>query len=324
MSLFSLFTGTDFTLVISVFVASAVESVEAVTIVLAAGTARHMRSSLQGALSALFSLAILVALFGSTLTNLPRETIRFIIGILLLFFGLQWLRKAILRYGGVIALHDEAKIFSEEVALASKVTTRSRLVVHDWFAFTMSFKGVFLEGIEVAFIVISFASVRQDANPNALSQSVVAALAAALFAGFVGLAIHKPLTRVPENLMKFSVGIMLIVFGFFWALEGIGIVWSSEFALLWIAIIVLIYSFTLIEYVKKSKPKRKKIADIPKRSGLLFTFLRFWYDFIIGDDWRMPLIVSISFLVGMAIGLEIVSVGIGVALALIVAVLSPR
>ena len=324
MSLFSLFTGTDFTLVISVFVASAVESVEAVTIVLAAGTARHMRSSLQGALSALFSLAILVALFGSTLTNLPRETIRFIIGILLLFFGLQWLRKAILRYGGVIALHDEAKIFSEEVALASKVTTRSRLVVHDWFAFTMSFKGVFLEGIEVAFIVISFASVRQDANPNALSQSVIAALAAALFAGCVGLAIHKPLTRVPENLMKFSVGIMLIVFGFFWALEGIGIVWSSEFALLWIAIIVLIYSFTLIGYVKKSKPKRKKVADIPKRSGLLFTFLRFWYDFIIGDDWRMPLIVSISFLVGMAIGLEIASVGIGVALALIVAVLSPR
>ena len=324
MSLFSIFTGTDLTLVISVFVASAVESVEAVTIVLAAGTARHMRSSLQGALSALFSLAILVALFGSTLTNLPRETIRFIIGILLLFFGLQWLRKAILRYGGVIALHDEAKIFSEEVALASKVTTRSRLVVHDWFAFTMSFKGVFLEGIEVAFIVISFASVRQDANPNALSQSVIAALAAALFAGCVGLAIHKPLTRVPENLMKFSVGIMLIVFGFFWALGGIGIVWSSEFALLWIAIIVLLYSFALIEYVKKSKPKRKKVADVPKRSGLLFTFLRFWYDFIIGDDWRMPLIVSISFLVGMAIGLEIVSVGIGVALALIVAVLSPR
>ena len=320
----SLLSGTDLTLILSVFIASAVESVEAVTIVLAAGTARHMRSSLQGALTALLSLSILIAIFGSTLTNLPREKIRFTIGILLLFFGLQWLRKAILRYGGVIPLHDEEKIFKEEVALASKVSTHSRLAVHDWFAFTMSYKGVFLEGIEVAFVVISFASVQQQSNPHALSQSVIAALAAALFAGMTGLAIHKPLTRVPENLMKFSVGVMLTVFGFFWTLEGVGITWSSEFALLWIAIILLASSFALIESVKKVKPTRRVNSSSKARDRLILSFLRFWYDFIIGDDWRMPAIVLLSLALGLVLGLEIALVAVGVATALIVAVISPR
>ena len=188
----------------------------------------------------------------------------------------------------------------------------------------MSYKGVFLEGIEVAFIVISFASVRQESNPHALSQSVVAALAAALFAGITGLAIHKPLTKVPENLMKFSVGILLTVFGFFWTLEGVGVQWSSELALLWIAIILLASSFALIEWVKKVKPTRKVNSSSKARDGLILSFLRFWYDFIIGDDWRMPAIVLLSLALGVVLGLEIALVAVGVAAALIVAVISPR
>jgi len=187
----SLLSGTDLTLVLSVFVASAVESVEAVTIVLAAGTARNMRSALQGAFSALLTLAVIVAIFGRTLTNIPEETLRFTIGILLFFFGLQWLRKATLRYGGVIALHDEAKIFQEEIAVASRASTKSLVAVKDWFAFTMSYKGVFLEGVEVAFIVISFASIRVASNPDAMLQASLAAIGAALAAALAGLIIDE-------------------------------------------------------------------------------------------------------------------------------------
>ncbi|NDE71581.1 MAG: hypothetical protein EB054_02550 [Actinobacteria bacterium] len=321
----SLLTGTDFTLVASVFIASAVESVEAVTIVLAAGTARNMRSAIQGAISALLTLALIVAVFGRTLTNIPEEALRFTIGILLFFFGMQWLRKATLRYGGVIAMHDEAAIFKEEVELASHAKTKSLVAVKDWFAFTMSYKGVFLEGVEVAFIVISFASIRVDSNHNAMLQASVAAIGAALAAAAAGLVIHKPLTRVPENLLKFIVGIMCVTFGAFWTLEGINSPWpTSEVDLLKVGFFALLVALLMVSLVKQVQPVRQKRDMSEKERSIFGKFLHFWYEFIIGDDWRMPALVSIGVALAIYVGYEVVFVAVAFIASYAVGVLKPR
>ena len=321
----SLITGADLALIFSVFIASAVESVEAVTIVLAAGTARHMRSALQGAFTALLALAVLVGLFGPALTSLPRDTIRFVIGLFLLLFGLQWLRKAILRYGGVIALHDEAKIFNEEISLAKGAKTKSYLVVRDWFAFTMSFKGVFLEGIEVAFIVISFASARSDKNPDALTQAATAALLAAAAAGLAGLIIHKPLTRVPENLMKFIVGVIAASFGIFWSIEGLGIAWpNSEYDLIFIIVFVIVVSAVAIKLVRERKPVRAKSSKDDKHRGPLLAFTHFLYTFIVGDDWRMAAVVVSGIALGAVAGQAILLLAIAFPLSIFIGTLKPR
>ena len=321
----SLLSGTDLTLISSVFIASAVESVEAVTIVLAAGTARHMRSAIQGALAALLALGLLVAVFGQTLTRIPESVLRFTIGILLLFFGLQWLRKATLRYAGVLALHDEAKIFQEEVEIASRATSRSLVAVKDWFSFTMSFKGVFLEGVEVAFIVISFASLRIEKNPEALTQASLAAIGAALVAAASGLVIHKPLTKVPENLLKYIVAVMLITFGVFWTLEGIASPWpTSEVDLLIIACIVVVASITMIKIVKRVKPVRVKQEYFKSNRNYAGKFFYFWYDFIIGDDWRMPAIVAAGVGFGYFIGYELIFITVSLLFAYAVGALRPK
>ena len=321
----SLLSGTDLTLVASVFFASAVESVEAVTIVLAAGTARHMRSAIQGALAALLTLALIVAVFGKTLTNIPEEALRFTIGILLFFFGLQWLRKATLRYGGVIALHDEEKIFREEVEIASHARTKSVVAVKDWFAFTMSYKGVFLEGVEVAFIVISFASIRINANPDAMVQASIAAIGAALCASAAGLIIHKPLTKVPENLLKFIVGIMCVTFGAFWTLEGIKSPWpTSEVGLLVVALFALVSALVMVALVKRTNPTREKKSSPNKKRTLIGNFLHFWYEFIIGDDWRMPAILCIGVAGAFYFGFEVTFIAIAFLISYSVGVLKPR
>ena len=321
----SLFTGTDFTLIASVFLASAVESVEAVTIVLAAGTARHMRSAIQGALAALFALAAIVLIFGRTLTDIPEDTLRFTIGILLLFFGLQWLRKATLRYAGVISMHDEAEIFKEEVEIASHAKSRSMVAVKDWFAFTMSFKGVFLEGVEVAFIVISFASIRSGENPHAMAQASLAAIGAALAAALSGLIIHKPLTRVPENLLKYIVAIMCITFGIFWTLEGLSAPWpNSEADILVIAFFALVVSQIMIAVVRRSSPTRNKNSKLFSNQNLFGKFLSFWYDFIIGDDWRMPAIVLIGVVLGYRLGFEVIFITVAFLISYAIGVLKPR
>ena len=321
----SLLSGTDLTLVLSVFVASAVESVEAVTIVLAAGTARNMRSALQGAFSALLTLAVIVAIFGQTLTRIPEQTLRFTIGILLFFFGLQWLRKATLRYGGVIALHDEAKIFQEEIAVASRASTKTLVAVKDWFAFTMSYKGVFLEGVEVAFIVISFASIRVASNPDAMLQASLAAIGAALAAALAGLIIHKPLTKVPENFLKFIVGIMCVTFGAFWTLEGISSPWpTSELQLLVVGGIALATALLMVSLVKSKKPERKRKEFFKSPSTLVGKFLHFWYEFIIGDDWRMPAILSIGVALAYFLGNQPITIAIAFIASYCVGVLRPH
>ena len=211
----------DLLLFIAVFLACAVEGVEAVTIVLAAGITRGWRSAWAGVGVALLSLAALVAVLGPALTALPVGVLRLVVGGLLLVFGLQWLRKAILRAGGFKALHDEEAIFAREVAELRGVSGPVRGGI-DPFGFAVSFKGVLLEGLEVAFIAITFGSNQHDVGLAAL-----AALAALALVVVAGAAAHAPLSRVPENTLKFAVGVLLTSFGTFWGAEGAGAHWPG-------------------------------------------------------------------------------------------------
>jgi uncharacterized membrane protein len=214
-------------LVLSSFLASAVEMVEALTIVLAAGLARGWRSAMFGLAAATVVLAAVVAALGPALTVVPLNALRLVVGSLLLVFGLQWLRKAILRASGFKALHDENAIFARELAEAQGAGRLERAGM-DWYGFTLAFKGVLLEGLEVAFIVLTFGST-QGSIPLAAAG---AAAALVLVAG-VGIAVRAPLSRVPENAMKFAVGLMLTTFGIFWSAEGGGAHWpGSDAALL--------------------------------------------------------------------------------------------
>ncbi len=209
-------------LVASAFLASAVEFVEALTIVLASGITRGWRSSLAGLAAATVALAAIVAALGPALTLIPIDVLRLVVGGLLLAFGLQWLRKAILRASGYKALHDEAAIFAQETAEARGAASNERAGL-DWYGFTLSFKGVLLEGLEVAFIVLTFGSTQGSIGLAALG----AGIALVLVAG-VGVLVRAPLARVPENTMKFAVGVMLTTFGIFWSAEGAGAHWPGD------------------------------------------------------------------------------------------------
>jgi uncharacterized membrane protein len=228
-------------LVLASFLASAVEMVEALTIVLAMGLARDWRSALTGAAAALMALAVLVAVLGPALTLIPLDDLRLVVGGLLLVFGLQWLRKAILRAAGVVALHDEEAIFRRETALAADAAERATGGL-DWYAVTISFKGVLLEGTEVAFIVLTFGST-QGSIPLAAA-GAAAALVLVVAAGMVA---RHPLARVPENTLKFAVGVMLTTFGTFWGAEGAGVSWpGGEWALLGVLAFVVALSVGLV------------------------------------------------------------------------------
>ena len=189
-------------LVASAFLASAVEMVEALTIVLAMGTTRDWRSALTGVGAAIVALAAVVAALGPALTLVPIDDLRLVVGALLLVFGLQWLRKAILRSAGLIPLHDEAEIFERERAGAARAAGERRAGL-DWFAFTVSFKGVFLEGLEVAFIVLTF-----GAAQGSIPLAAAGAGAAVVLVTAVGFAVRAPLARVPENTLKYAVGVI--------------------------------------------------------------------------------------------------------------------
>ncbi|WUH92749.1 hypothetical protein OG900_23315 [Streptomyces sp. NBC_00433] len=206
----------------TVFVACAVEAVEALTIVLAAGTSRHWGSALQGTGAALVALAATVGALGPAIGLIPLGGLRLAVGGLLLVFGLQWLRKAVLRASGRKALHDEEVRYAEQVAAAEAAGAGGRGVVHDWYAFTLSFKGVFLEGLEVAFIVVTFGTNQRD-----VPVAVLGAVAAVAVVAGVGVAVRAPLAKVPENTMKFAVGTMLTAFGLFWSTEGTGADWPG-------------------------------------------------------------------------------------------------
>jgi uncharacterized membrane protein len=233
---------TGSALFVAVFLACIVEAVEALTIVLAAGTARDWRSAITGLFAGLLTLAVIIAALGPAVSSIPLGGLRLFIGGLLLVFGLQWLRKAILRASGHKALHDEALIYQTELAAAQQATAEHRGLVADWYAFTLSFKGVVLEGLEVAFITLTFGS-----NQHDIPLAAAAALAAVLLVTVVGFAVRAPLARVPENSMKFIVGIMLTAFGMFWGAEGAGVHWpGSDAALLVLIPAIGLYALALV------------------------------------------------------------------------------
>jgi uncharacterized membrane protein len=235
-------------LVASAFLASAVEFVEALTIVLASGITRGWRSSLIGLAAATVALAAIVAALGPALTLIPIDVLRLVVGGILLAFGLQWLRKAILRASGFKALHDEAAIFAEETAEA-RTAAREERVGLDWYGFTLSFKGVLLEGLEVAFIVLTFGSTQGSIPLAALGAGIALVLVAV-----VGVLVRAPLTRVPENTMKFAVGAMLTTFGTFWAAEGAGAHWPGDDASLPVVLaFVIALSFTSVKLLKQRR-----------------------------------------------------------------------
>jgi uncharacterized membrane protein len=225
---------TALPLILTVFVACAVEAIEALTIVLAAGLTREWRSTFQGMAVALAVLAVIVAVLGPTITLLPLTALRLVVGALLAIFGLQWLRKAILRATGYKSLHDEASAYLREVTAAKAASASSRGRIHDWYAFTLAFKGVLLEGLEVVFIVITF-----GANQRDVGAAVIGAAAAVAVVAVTGVAVRAPLARVPENAMKFAVGIMLTSFGIFWGAEGTGVSWPGHDAALLVLVPVV-------------------------------------------------------------------------------------
>ena len=245
--------------VIPAFLASIVEFVEALTIVLAVGVTINWKSSLTGAAAATAALAALVAAFGTALVRfVPIEVLRLIIGIILILFGLQWLRKSVLRYGGLKSIHDEEAIYQREV---SELRARGGINVNKFnkFGFLTSFKSVLLEGMEVIFIVITFGSTAGADKLSGFLSASLGALCAFILVTAVGAAIHKPLAKIPENTLKFIVGIMLVAFGTFWAGEGFGIAWPLED--LFIIILAAIYvalCFLLVRWIKRPESEEHR------------------------------------------------------------------
>ena len=224
------------------FLASFVEVVEAFTIVLAVGTFQGWRPALLGTGAGLAALAALVLALGPLLGLVPIHLLQFVVGVLLLLFGMRWLRKAILRYAGVIALHDEDATFAAETALLQEEARRHRSRL-DWIAGLTAFKAVVLEGIEVVFVVIAVGAGRGLLWPASLG-----ALAACAIVLLIGIVVHKPLARIPENPLKFGVGVMLSAFGVYWTGEGLGIAWPGHdfanviFALIFLVVVLVLAS----------------------------------------------------------------------------------
>jgi uncharacterized membrane protein len=234
-------------LFLAVFLACAVEAVEALTIVLAAGTSRDWRSAIGGVIAGMALLAAVVAVLGPAVAAIPLQGLRLVVGGLLLIFGLQWLRKAVLRASGLKSLHDENAIYVRQVAAAHGATAVRRGMITDWYAFTLSFKGVVLEGLEVVFIALTF-----GANQHNVALAALAASSAAVLVAVVGIAVRAPLARVPENTMKFVVGVMLTSFGIFWGAEGAGARWPGEEAALVVVVAAMaLFSLVLVAVLRR-------------------------------------------------------------------------
>jgi uncharacterized membrane protein len=230
------------------FLACAVEMVEALTIVLAVGLTRGWRSPLIGVAAATVALAASIAALGPALQLLPIEVFQLVVGALLLCFGLQWLRKAILRASGYKPLHDEDEVFLAERRNAAAASDDERAGL-DWYSFTIAFKGVLLEGLEVAFIVVGFGSTQGQ-----LGLAAAAAGAALVVVVIIGALVRAPLARVPENAIKFAVGLLLTTFGIFWAAEGAGAHWpGDELALLGLLLFLAALAFSLVRLLRRQR-----------------------------------------------------------------------
>ncbi|MCW2934683.1 MAG: hypothetical protein JWM19_5645 [Actinomycetia bacterium] len=246
-------------LILTVFVACVVEAVEALTIVLAAGITREWKSTFQGMAAALVVLAVITAAVGPAIGSLPLTGLRLVVGALLAVFGLMWLRKAVLRATGYKALHDEASAYLREIAAAQEAAVQRKRGVSDWYSFTLAFKGVLLEGLEVVFIVITFGD-----NQKNIGAAVIGAAAAIIVVTITGIAVRAPLTKIPENWMKFAVGIMLTSFGTFWGAEGAGVAWpGNDAALLVLVPVVALAAATCIPWLHS----RKAAAAAPSKES---------------------------------------------------------
>lgn len=246
------------------FLASAVEFVEAFTIVLVAGVTINWRSSLLGAFAAVVTLAVIIATLGVALVQLvPIDALRLVVGILLILFGLKWLKKAILRYSGLKATHDEEAIFEETRA---EIRARGEQIAPrvEPFGVALSYKAVLLEGLEVAFIVITFGTSTANnvcTKACGISSAAIGATVAGILVIAAGALIRAPLTKVPENTLKFIVGVMLTTFGTFWTGEGLGIIWPlSDAFLLVLVALYLVASFVLIMWLRQVKQQHLALA----------------------------------------------------------------
>jgi uncharacterized membrane protein len=241
-----------FFLILSAFLASTVEMVEALTIVLAVGVSRQWRSTLIGVVVALVALAAVVAALGPALALVPIDALRVVVGSLLLIFGLQWVRKAILRASGHIELHDEQAIYEHELAASRQAQGDARGGM-DWYAFTLAFKGMFLEGFEVVFIVLTFGANAAADGTGSIQLAAAGAAVAVVLVTSVGAVVRQPLSRLPENKMKFVVGAMLTTFGTFWGSEGVGVVWpGQDAAILAILAFVLLTALISVWILRRS------------------------------------------------------------------------
>ena len=249
------------------FLASAVEFVEAFTIVLVVGVTINWRSALAGAFAAAVTLALIVATLGVALVRyVPIDILRLAVGIILILFGLKWLKKAILRYSGLKALHDEEAIFEETRA---ELRARGENIAPRFepFGVALAYKAVLLEGLEVAFIVITFGSSSATSTCNntcGIGSAAIGAAIAGILVILAGAIIKAPLTKIPENTLKFIVGIMLTSFGTFWGGEGFGITWLP-FSDAFIPVLVVIYllaSFILVMVLRQIKQRRITEANV--------------------------------------------------------------
>lgn len=252
----------------STFLAASVEFVEAFTIVLAMGVTRSWRAAILGTIAALLGLTAVTVLAGVTLINRISESLlQLVIGTLLLIFGLQWLRKAVLRSAGVLPLHDEEQVLTREQTAARNAGHDIRLGL-DWFAFAVAFKGVFLEGIEVVFIVITFGLAATSRGSNGMLVAAASAGVAGVLVLTAAVLVRRPLSSIPENSLKYAVGLLLSAFGTFWAVEGLGyftggasLTWPGED---W-AILGLLVAWLIISRVAVSlaRGKSKTPSTIP-------------------------------------------------------------
>jgi uncharacterized membrane protein len=246
-------SGADIGLALSVFLACAVEAVEALTIVLAVGATRGWSSALSGVGAATLALVAIVATLGPALTTLPIGAVRVVVGVMLLVFGLKWLRKAILRAAGLKARHDELQEFREQSEAARAAGARHPGL--DGYAFASAFKGVLLEGLEVVFIVLTL-----GASRHRIPLAAASAVLAVLLVAASGLAARAPLARVPENTMKFAVGVMLTSFGLFWTVEGAGASWPGGDAAL-PAIVLVVLNAALASVWTLRRARRPAAAE---------------------------------------------------------------
>jgi uncharacterized membrane protein len=271
--------------VLASFMASMVEFVEALTIVLAVGVVRGWRSALLGTAAGVLLLAVLVLGLGRSLSAVPLPLLQLVVGILLLMFGLRWLQKAVLRSAGIVPLHDEAEAFAKNTELLRSRggSAHPRL---DTIAFLTSFKAVVLEGIEVVFIVIALGARERLFVPAAVGAGLALVVVVAL-----GLWLHRPLARIPENTLKFGVGVMLAAFGTYWAGEGIGLHWpGADLAIPVLMIVILavaLASVAACRHVRRSVRRQRPAAALPRpaASGPLRGLIAELTGLVVDDTW---------------------------------------